>query len=280
MDELEVVRRGRPQVAPPSPHTLTQIRADLDAAIKAERPQRRRRWYLPGAVVITTAAAVVIMVFGFGPQGGPTAVPPAAAVEIVPDGDYLEVRFLDLSADEDAIEAAIRDAGLDIAVDFMPVSPSLVGSLVASTDTPTDRYSVSWEYRAPSDVGAPSSVRVSKTYRGSLSLTIGRPTKPGEPYTTAAISAELPGELLHCGEITGGTASNAVAVATQREVKILWIDDTSRERLGNDLPDNYDDWYVIAATPISGNEVLIELAPTQPEDGRTPAFRAALQEGC
>jgi len=281
MDELEVVRRARPQVPPPSPEALSRIETDLQAAIQDERPKRRRRlWYLPSVAALSVAVVVTVIVFGIGPQNGPTAVPPAAAVEITTDGDYLEVRFLDLSAEEDTIEAAIREAGLDVDINLVPVSPSLVGTLVASSETPRSRDTIAWEYTAPSEAGVPSAVRVPTSYQGVLSLTIGRPAQPGESYASAAISAELPGELLHCGSITGATASHAANVATERGVTVRWVDDTTRKQLGTQLPSRYGDWYVIATAPIVDDEVRVELGPAPPEDGRTPEFKEALQAGC
>jgi hypothetical protein len=259
--------------------TLEQAIARQQAATR----RRRTRWLLAAA---TTAVGVAI-VLGLGPTGGPGSPPvgplrvdPASAkVTVRKTAGFYEIRLANVLADPEAIRQALGRHGLNVKIQFIPSSPSLVDKEVASYETPGGDDRVRWTYRQASSVEHDLvTVRVPLDYRGELGIAIGRRVRPGEQYQSAATSAQLPGEALHCADVEGKRIREILPVLEQRHLRARWhVSDP-----GAFVPlERVLDWYVGGTSPWAPGEVMISAVPERPDlGGLDPDHLALMRQGC
>jgi hypothetical protein len=276
---------------------LDRLGGTLEQAIAlrqdtVRRRRKRARWLLAG----TAAAAVgLAVVFGLGPTGGPGSPPvgplrvdPASAkVTVRKTAGFYEIRLANVLADPEAVRQALRQRGLNVNIQFIPASPSLVDKEVASYETPGGDRRVRWTYRQAASVEYDLvTVRVPLDYRGELGIAIGRRARPGEHYQSAALSAQLPGEALHCADVEGKRVRDILPVLQQRRLRARWHITTPtglfRTPTGRFVPvERVLDWWVAGTTPWAPGEVMISAAPDQPDLSRLSADHLALMhQGC
>jgi hypothetical protein len=257
----------------------------------ARRRRRRGRWLVAAAAAAVALAAVL----GLGPRGGPGSpavgplrVDPASAkVTVRKSASFYEIRLANVLADPEAIRQALRQRGLNVNIQFIPASPSLVDKAVASYETPGGDRRVRWTYRPSSSVEQDLvTVRVPLDYHGELGLAIGRRARPGEQYESAALSAQLPGEALHCADVEGRRIREILPVLQQRHLQARWHVTTPtgllRTPTGRFVPlERVIDWYVDGTTPWAPGEVMISAVPQQPDRSRLePDQLALVRRGC
>jgi hypothetical protein len=275
---------------------LDRLGDTLEQAIarhqEAKRRRRRRtRWLLAAA----TIAVGVAIVLGLGPTGGPGSPPvgplrvdPASAkVTVRKTAGFYEIRLANVLADPEAIRQALRQRGLNVKIQFIPASPSVVNKEVASYETPGGDRRVRWTYRRASSVEHDLvSVRVPLDYHGELGIAIGRRVRPGEHYQSAAVSAQLPGEALHCAEVEGKPIRDILPVLQQRHLRARWHVTTPTGLLRTPTgrfvpPEQVLDWWVAGTTPWAPGEVMISAVPEQPDPSDlTPDYLALTRQGC
>ncbi len=172
---------------------VAELRRELLAAARREVRRRRRRPLM--AAVAAGAAAVVALVLVLVPQPTPAA---ADVVVRVHDG-VVEVTLVDLEHRPERIEAAVREAGLDVRVRSVPVGPSSVGRFVGEDFGGTLPGELE-----PVDDG-PAGFRgflLPVGWSGELHLLVGAPA--GEREVWARFSdATAPGEALACRAVVG-----------------------------------------------------------------------------
>jgi hypothetical protein len=262
--------------------SLEQAIARQQAATRRRR--RRARWLLTAAAATAVGVAVVL---GLGPSGGP-ASPPVGPVRVDPasakvtvrkTAGFYEIRLANVLADPEAIRQALRRRGLNLKIQFIPSSPSLVDKQVASYQTPGGDDRVRWSYRQGASVdGDLVTVHVPLDYHGELGIAIGRRVRPGEHYQSAAISAQLPGEALHCADVEGRRIRDILPILEQRHLRARWhVSDP-----GEFVPEEQVvDWWVAGTSPWAPGEVLISAVPEQPDLSRlTPDHLARMRQGC
>ena len=108
------------------------------------------------------------------------------------------------------LDAAFAAHGLHIRVSLIPVSPSLVGTVVYLSDN-GGSGAIQTLGRGPCITGGgacPIRVAISSHFTGNGYITLGRPAKTGESYASTA-SAFAPGEALHCSGLIGAKVSAA-----------------------------------------------------------------------
>ena len=269
--------------------TLEQSITHRQAATRRRR--RQARWLLAAAA---TAVGVAIML-GLGPRGGPGSPPvgplrvdPASAkVTVRKTAGFYQIRLANVLADPEAIRQALRRRGLDVKIQFIPASPSLVDKEVASYQTPGGDRRVRWTYRQASSVEQDLvTVRVPLDYQGELGIAIGRRVRPGEHYQSAAGSAQLPGEALHCADVEGKPIREILPILQQRHLRARWHITTPRGLLrtptGRFVPlEQVLNWYVGGTTPWAPGEVMISAVPKQPDpSGLDPDHLALMRQGC
>jgi hypothetical protein len=257
----------------------------------ARRRRRRGRWLVAAAAAAVALAAVL----GLGPRGGPGSPPvgplrvdPASAkVTVRKSAGFYEIRLANVLADPEAIRQALRRRGLNVNIQFLPASPSLVDKEVASYETPGGDRRVRWTYRPSSSVEQDLvTVRVPLDYHGELGLAIGRRARPGEQYASAALSAQLPGEALHCADVEGRRIREILPVLQQRHLQARWHVTTPtgllRTPTGRFVPlERVIDWYVDGTTPWAPGEVMISAVPQRPDRSRLePDQLALMRRGC
>jgi hypothetical protein len=262
---------------------LEQAIARQQAATRRRR--RRARWLVTGAAA---GAVAVVIVLGLGPTGGPGGPPvgplrvdPASAkVTVGKTAGLYQIRLANVLADPEAIRQALRQRGLDVKIQFVPASPSVVDRQVAGYQTPGGDRRVRWSYRRGSSVEHDLvTVRVPLDYQGELGISIGRRVRPGERYQSAAVSAQLPGEALHCADVEGRPIRDILPVLQQRRLRARWHISTPTGRL---VPlEQVLDWYVADTTPWAPGEVVIGATPQPPDRSRlSPDYLALMRRGC
>jgi hypothetical protein len=261
--------------------TLEQAIARQQATTR--RWRRRTRWLLAAA----TIALGVAIVLGLGPTGGPGS-PPAGPLRVDPasakvtvrkSAGFYEIRLANVLANPEAIRQALRQRGLNVKIQFIPSSPSLVDKEVVSYETPGGDRRVRWTYRQASSVeGDLVTVRVPLDYQGELGIAIGRRVRPGEQYESAAISAQVPGEALHCADIEGKRIRDILPILHQRHLRARWhVSDP-----GEFVPlERVLDWWVAGTSPWAPGEVMISAVPERPDlSGLSPDYLALMRQGC
>jgi hypothetical protein len=268
---------------------LDRLGDNLEQAITRQqialrRRRRRTRWLLAAATAIVVGVAIVL---GLGPSAGPDSPPvgplrvdPASAkVTVHKSAGFYEIRLANVLADPEAIREALRRRGLNVKIQFIPSSPSLVNKEVASYQTPGGDRRVRWSYRRASRVeGDLVTVRVPLDYQGELGIAIGRRVRPGERYESAAISAQLPGEALHCVDVEGKRVRDIVPILQQRHLRARW----HRSDQGEFVPlERVLDWWVDDTTPWAPGEVMLSVVPEPPDlSGLSPDYLTRMRQGC
>ena len=121
-------------------------------------------------------------------------------------------------------------------------------------------------------------VRVPLDYQGELGIAIGRRVRPGEQYESAAISAQLPGEALHCADVEGKRIRDVLPILQQRHLRTRWhVSDP-----GEFVPlEQVLDWWVAGTSPWAPGEVMISAVPEQPDlSGLSPEYLTRMRQGC
>ena len=236
------------------------------------RSAKRRRWVL--AVPLAAALAVAGLVLtSVGQRVGPVSVgPPAAqALSFSRHGGEITVLVRDPLADSAAYRAEFARHHLRISLKLLPVSPSLVGTVVyigqsAGADiTPITARGRCWT--GGGGAACPVGVRIPAGFRGSAQLVFGRAARAGERYESTT-SAFAVGEVMHGMRARGLTVSQVLALLRGRGVSVPVFNylRPGGARNARHVPGR---WFVYDATPWAPGEVMLFVGParTQPPMG-------------
>ncbi len=203
---------------------LGQLRTEVLAAderhlapgppVRSRRPHRGR-W-------LGAAAAVLLLLAGASVALRPA--PAAAGVEVIADADGMTIRLTDLTTRPEEVEAAARDAGLDVTVISEPVGPSRVGRFIGMSGSGGTSEIVVTEGDA---VNGFTAIRLPSGFDDSLELRIGREALPGEEWSESS-DATAPGEPLECADLLGEPLSVGLETARRAgvaTVKVNLIDE-------------------------------------------------------
>ena len=254
----------------------------FDEIIAEREPRRHRRRYPSlsrmwhrGAVAVATAALIAVGILIAAPR---LTSPAAAGVEITRQGGYLVATVVDLNADPDAMREAFRERGLDVDLTLVPVSPSLVGEIVAMSDDRPGIENVPDRARGcPEELRCgPIGLRIPLAWNGHADVTLGRRAGPGETYVSSG-SAFAPGEILHCVTgVIGAEVANARGELSRRGIRPIWHADEEGYGRILDSPDSILDWVVVDAVPASAGSVHLFAEESAPrESARTTCPEAA-----
>jgi len=226
MNEIETLKTSRPSVPPPTHdqqetarHLLLQVIEQEERRLHQGRPERvhrqpRRRAAIVSVATVAVALLVLVGVIGLGPTR-----PAAAGVQITEGGEFVTVVLTDPLATPEAVGEALRDAGFNVTIHAVPVSPSKVGALVSYGGAP----------QAPDlellgvDGVTFTGFRVRTGFDASFDLYFGRSAAAGESYVAGG-SAYAPGEPLACVRIWGLRVDDALPIVAERqpELRIRW----------------------------------------------------------
>jgi hypothetical protein len=234
---------------------VDELRGELLAAARREARRHRRRPLV--AAVAAVATAVVALVLLLAPR------PTTAAAEVVVrvhDG-IVEVTLVDLEHRPEQIEAAVREAGLDVRVRSVPVGPSSVGRFVGEDSGGTLPGELE-----PVDDG-PAGFRgfvLPVGWSGELHLLVGAPA--GEREVWARFSdATAPGEALACRAVVGRRADVVAAELAEAPVAVRYraggAEGTQVVPPGQLQSPPWSGWVVAAALGTRRGEVVLHLVP-------------------
>jgi hypothetical protein len=192
----------------------------------AERPLVTRRRFavgLPAVAAVAVAALVITSSVRPGHHAGPANVGPAKAqlLSFTRHGRYLDVIVRNPLADAKKYNAEFKAHGLRIKLSLLPVSPSLVGTLLyfdgSSAIRPITAVGKCFSSGSANPDQCPVGVRVPIDYHGAASLVFGRAARPGERYATT-VPATMRGEVLHGLHIAGHRVGAVLAMLRARHV--------------------------------------------------------------
>lgn len=151
----------------------------------------RRRPTLAVAAGLAIVAAVLVVVTGVTPNGGSAAF----AVRPLPNG-LIEVDFDTDLRDGHALEAELREHGVEVDVVAVPSSPSAVGAVYGMA-VPGQGEEPGLEWVETAGGGTSSFTIDPAVFRGNITLHLSVEAAEGESYT-------LREEVFEPGEILGG----------------------------------------------------------------------------
>jgi len=268
----EIVSSDRPITAESARRRLTPSRHTR------RRPSMIRRVRHPvlissfGALAAVAVAAGLIASSAMRPQAAGAGV----AFRTVAHGDIIAT-VTDPFAAESQLKAAFAEHGLDITVNLLPVSPSLVGTVVFISDSGGASAIQPLQGGSCVTGGGACSIglKIPATFTGSGDITLGRPAKPGETYESTA-SAFAPGEVLHCSGLRGARVAAALPILKADKLTVVRWREESNGAIDATAPINN---YIVDADPIAVGTVMITIQPTPPP-GYPAAYARAVNRGC
>jgi hypothetical protein len=242
---------------------MTSFQAELrDQLVRAAGRRRalalRRTAMRAGAV-----AAVVVAAVGAVSLARPE--PASAGVDIKVEDGLLVVRLTDYENRDSAIQRAIRDAGVDVAVTSAPTGPSLVGHFTSASISDSD-FPDALRELDPTGAGF-AAFSIPVDWPGHLDLVVGRPAEPGEAYV-AFTDAFAPGEPLACSGLLRATLADASAklAGTPLSAKVMLFSaaDAGPPTPLADVLADHGAWHIVDAQATSATDIVLSAT----EDGR------------
>jgi hypothetical protein len=255
-------------------------------------PRRRRRVLVPVTALAATVGGVAALVAGLST----TARPAAAAVLFTRQGPDIIATITNPEADTKTLHAEFARRGFDIDLHLLPVSPSLVGTVVyIGSDGSSPIDSLQGGSCVTGGGGCPIGVRIPGSFSGHADLSIGRPARGREEYSSTA-TAFGPGESLHCTGLLGAPVANAVPILAARGLTAEWRIEPplAKTPAGSSPVSAAPDkrvakppvgLYIVGADPTDPGRVIITTSATPLGDGKPniadlPSYEASLNRGC
>jgi hypothetical protein len=160
------------------------------------------------------------------------------------------------------LDAVFRAHHFDISVQQVPVSPSLVGSVLAVRTSGPSTGSDGILGRIPGPcaggaTGCTQGILLPSHFTGHGLVLVGRPAKRGETYAEAA-DIFRPGELLAGSDVLGATVGAALPALRRMHVHVLWELDGAKDRSVVDPDEAY---YVVGGAAVSSVSICLQVAP-------------------
>lgn len=207
-----------------------------DSSRPAKRRNRRRlpvgsRWSR-GSVLAPTLGLVAAVAVGVAVLATSSAVTPqpaagAVAFRTAAGGDIIATVTNPFAA-VSQLRSAFAQRGFDITLNLVPVSPSLVGTVVYSSDEGGSSAIQPLQRGQCLNGGGGCSigVKIPASFAGRGYITLGRPARPGETYESQA-SAFAPGEPLHCSGLLGSRVIAAQSALERDHLTVEWREVTA-----------------------------------------------------
>jgi hypothetical protein len=244
------------------------------AAARPRLARIRRRWLIwaPLAAGLAAAVLIVMSIGSPGQRVGPVVVGPAPAqaqvLSFSKHGGYITVLVRNPLADPARYRAEFARYHLKVTLKLIPVSPSLVGTLIYLDGNITPITARGRCHTGGGGSACPVGVRIPDDFRGRAHVVFGRAARPGEQYESTA-SAFAPGEAMHGMSIQGQTVAQVVAALHRRHVTVPLFNLT-RHGIAVNVRHIPGTWYVYGAVPWAPGQVLLFAGPakTQPAPGQ------------
>jgi hypothetical protein len=179
-----------------------------------------------------------------------------ASIEVEVRDGTMFVRLLDVESRPDEIVGELRNAGLDVTIELVPVGPSNIGRFVSMTSTESGIGHVS------DSTHSFMSFTVPLGFAGKLRLGVGRRADPGEEWR-APSDATAKDEVLECRILRGLTAAEAAREMADVPASVSW----NAVGIGNlepgaELEAPYPNWRVVDVLSWSDGRVIVSLTET------------------
>lgn len=232
-------------------------------------------WAAGLAATIVATVVIAVILWPAGTSRTPTRInpPQAQLVAFTTQGEDIVAEITDPLAAADQLTAVFQAHGLNIHVQTLPVSPSLVGTIVYS-DVPIIRSLHAGKCLSGGGTSCEVGLVIPADFAEEANVAVGRAGQPGETFASSA-DVFGSGEILHCSGILGQPAASAVSVLQEKGVTAAWM--VNGQRIEDPTP---PDGYIVGGTALSSTTVLLD---TSPEPLNTPEFqnyKAAANEGC
>lgn len=238
----------------------------------------RPRWRA-GLAFASMGAAIVVGAMTLGHAGsrvGPVDLGPgnAQALSFTKVGRYIVVIVRNPLADPARYRADFAAHHLDIKLQMIPASPSLVGQLVSVGGTDLNQLkpisSDAAKCQTPGGAGCQIGVKVSTGYHGTADLAFARAAEPGEQYESAG-SVTAPGEAMHGLHYKDLTVNAVLSLLNARHIAVPQYrrmdNGHSRSLRPRRVP---GDWLVQSAVPWAPHQVLLFVTPTRSSSSTPP----------
>jgi len=253
---------------PESVALLAQVLADDGDHVRPVGLDVRRRRIRVVAVAAAAAlvVAAVVTVSQRGTPSTPTKLAQSTHHNTLPDmslvdfstqsnGDIV-AHITDPDAAASQLEAVFAAHHLDISVTVLPVSPSLVGTIV---------YDGLYDFQpihaglclGGGDYQCTVGFVIPANFTGHADVGVGRAANPGEAYA----SADSPfgaGEALHCAGVLNQPVSVAAPIVAAKGLTAEWRVGGSSTNLSTAPAGDY----VVDGIPISSTTVMLMVEPT------------------
>ncbi len=224
----------------PAGRRIELLEAIMSGSPGAQAEGRRggSRWRLVGIGSARLRRPVVLSVLGAAVAGTiaaavlstTSAVSPvpaeAVAFRTAASGDIIATVTNPFAA-QAQLDAAFAEQGLEITVNLIPVSPSIVGTVlyVGESGVGDQIKPLQGGHCLMGGGGCPIGIEVPRGFTGEGSITLGRSAKLGEHYESSA-SIFAPGEPLHCSGLLGARVDTALPVLAADNLTVVqWRED-------------------------------------------------------
>jgi hypothetical protein len=268
---------------PESVALLAQVLADDGVHVRPVRLDVRRR-RIRVVAVAAAAALVVAAVVTVSQRGTPST--PTKSVQSKHHNTLPDMSLVDFSTesngdivaqitDPDAaasqLDAVFAAHDLDISVTVLPVSPSLVGTIVY--DDGSDFQPIHAGSCQAGGTQCTVGFVIPANFTGHADVAVGRSANPGEAYQSADSSFGAD-EALHCAGVFNQPVSVAAPIVAAKGLTAEWRVGISSTNLSTAPAGDY----VVGGIPISSTTVMLMVQPT-PLAANTPDLVEA-NAGC
>ncbi|MEV4107897.1 hypothetical protein [Nonomuraea sp. NPDC049695] len=192
-----------------------------------------------------------------------------AAVICSKEHDYVVARIMDPLADQQRLRNDFRACGFDIDLELVPVSPSVVGSIVMMEGNQKIHTIDDPSCRTASGGPCPIGLRIEAGFTGEAAVVLGRAARPGERYSSTNASTAK-GEALEGISVKGRTVAEVEALIAQKHMTIAhynvqWSLPDGRG-YGDLAPRSKVDptWRVTSVDPYASGQVMLMIKPDGP----------------
>ena len=265
-----------------SPHAvalLQRILAEPAAATPRSRTLTRRVRVRAGWVAGLAAAlvaAVLIAVTLWPTNTTPSGTPQLRLVVFTRQGANIVARITDPSAPAAQLSAAFRAHGLNIHVQTLPVSPSVVGTIVYS-DVSSIRSLHTGGCLSGGGARCWIGMVIPANFAGEGNVSVGRAARPGETYASSA-DVFGPGEALHCTGLLDEPVAKAVAVLQAKGLTARWQLASSDGTSTNES--SPPSGYVVGGIALSSTAVLMNVSAQPLASAAFHHYEATANRGC
>jgi hypothetical protein len=224
----EAARSASPDTHADLAQQIMTTATEASAAPARRAPARHRLPIgIPVAACLAVAALIVTSLAGPDQRIGPIPVGPAkaSALSFVERSGYIDVIVRNPAVDASIYRAEFAAHHLDVTLSFVPVSPSLVGTLVEAAGSGNSVGQIStitakgrcWTGGGGNE--CPVGVRIPDGFHGQAQFVFGRAARPGEQYeSTGSVTAR--GEVMHGLNYQGKTVTAVLAMLAARHATV------------------------------------------------------------